>query len=316
MPGSSGLEMREGELQPSSLTTANATSGPNSTTSSSPTPTNVVKGSPTRNKIAVGTSVGGVALLILIAAGVFLWLRRKKYGHAYIEEWHPHDDDPEGGGEGQTNARGATQSGTETQQTSAANSVMASQMHVRIPDVPPTVQLPAGWPYRSQGGEKARMAREKPPSIFPELRLTRLLDSTPFEDLENGGELISPALADAGSTNLATPISRREVRREPSVRSLTSLWSWSHRATRSVADSEMETLPAYTFRRSGSTTRSRTRSLRSSVHRGQGGAEDRNPPDYPFELARKIAQFYQRPPKRVEEPLPPPDYGQGLTIEH
>lgn len=87
---------------------------------------------------------------------------------------------------------------------------------------------------------------------------------------------------------------------------VSSLWSWSHRATRSEYDAGGEPLPAYTLRRSQSTTRSGARSGRSSMMRLSALAPDVNPPDYPVELGRKVAQTYPRMPGSPG--FPPPSF--------
>lgn len=100
----------------------------------------------------------------------------------------------------------------------------------------------------------------------------------------------------------------REVLIERRRRS-SSRWSWSHRAT--YHEDSSEPLPAYSARRSRSrsmdTTRSRSR--RSSVRDvGEGSRRGSNvllnPPEYPLELARKVAQAYPREPRSP----PPPGY--------
>lgn len=84
---------------------------------------------------------------------------------------------------------------------------------------------------------------------------------------------------------------------------VSSLWSWSHRATRSEYDAGGEPLPAYTLRRSQSTTRSGGRSRRSSAMRLGALTPDINPPEYPVELGRRVAQAYPRSPG-----FPPPPF--------
>ena len=90
---------------------------------------------------------------------------------------------------------------------------------------------------------------------------------------------------------------------------VSSLWSWSHRATRSEYDGE--SLPAYTVRRSQSTTRSGQRSRRSSTSRFGAMAPEANPPGYPVELARKVAQAYPRMPASPGFPPPPFEVQEG-----
>ncbi|THH04611.1 hypothetical protein EW145_g5389 [Phellinidium pouzarii] len=157
--------------------------------------------------------------------------------------------------------------------------------------------------------------------------------STSTRDMTRAWEKLVGAHA-YGSGSRALPevplASMGEVRRVSSD----SRWSWSNRATFQM-DEDVESLPAYSVRRSRSlasvgaqtlasrspSLRSRSRSRRSSTGRpdsrihsgGPGGSRSRpssrnaiaelspSSLEFPIELARKIAQTYPRTP-------PPPEY--------
>lgn len=207
------------------------------------------------------------------------------------------------------------------------------EMSPRTPDAPPTLQLSPGWPRQDQEkahwSEKRREAR----SHGREGQRSRNLENAAAATLEERS--LSPALAEAGSAGPSTVPSRTTSRRTAATgisalasawrRSRTddgegprsrrsgtsSLWSWSHRATQSEPDSM---LPAYTVRRSQSSSRSLSRrpSTTTSVADGTspgGGGGEANPPGYPIELARKVALLYPRARPKDRESLPP-DYGQ------
>lgn len=285
--------------------------------------------------ILICSILGGVSGLFAISAlGIYFWQKRRE-NRRTARAWTGDRDLERQRKAPQTNAQESI--GTSSTIKPVLSEFVEGRSTVEVQDRPPVIPLPTGWPRvglpsSSSGARRAEKRRE---ALGSDARASRLMDDTPFaftDDTDGGsGEAISlsTAHAEAGSVvPSATPsrsTSRRGRGRIPGAwRSpathvegrqgrhsrAASIWSWSHRATASVASTDVgEPLPAYSFRRSGSTTRSRDSRMprqQSRVSlRGQTG-DVAGAHNFPRDLAKKIALIYKKPSRDVD----PPEYTQ------
>jgi len=284
------------------------------------------------NILAIVATISAVSLVIIVGGLVFYWRQRRRERFSEARPWMGGREE----GTGATHVSGLSLDDSANTDGSTVGLVPISPS--RIPDAPPTLPLPPGWPRRGHVGEKHSWRSEKRRRVVAEdLRRSRLMDDTPFENVEvdvDDTHTLAPseAFADAGSIAQgllpsratsrrtaattstlvaahAAPTSWRlagkvradnEARRNARRSGTSSLWSdaWSHRATQS----EPESLPAYTVRRSQSTSRSIARAGTNDTTGNNGGGEV-HLPNYPYDLGRRVAQMYSR--SRSRSPLPP-----------
>jgi len=308
---------------PSPIVTGIATSPISRTTSSTTvasTSTEIAKPGIPRSAVVVGASVSAVSVVVIfLGLWVICWQVR-------VEKLRRHERREKRSG----NRAGGHDENDRSPAVNGDNSgaILSenSDMRTRIADEPPTLPLPPHWPYQPAGEKSGWRNQYRHGSVGNGPRSTGLMDDTPYDVADaDDARTVSTAVAEAGSAGPSVPSSRRTSRRVVPVPTLkylltpgsgsegdqirnsrrtssyrsgmSSLWSWSHRATQS----DSETLPAYTIRRSQSTSRSRRTSRMSSSR--VAGSEANATLNYPIDLGRQIARLYS--PRPPTSPLPP-----------
>ncbi|KAH8114991.1 hypothetical protein DFH11DRAFT_138731 [Phellopilus nigrolimitatus] len=273
---------------------------------------------------------------VIIAFGIFRWLKDRRRARNCMQE-----------GQTSRNERGRIvfpyqKPSSHESSTPVAISDPFVITAARVCRIPPTLAFSPGWSYLNDGWVCEKRAHHKSasePALFNYIPFDTCADIM-VADLEVCRPSLSTVGAEAGSAGPSTAPSRSASMSQPSIASVyekiasaaalphpdipstneteryrcASLrWSWSDRATySSTYDAEM--LPAYSARRSRSTTRSWSRRS-SAVHAnisaggdvsvGHAASVNLSPPEYPLELARKIVQAYSRTPSSPD----PPDSG-------